>query len=296
MKSSVAPGRHALPGDRHRPPNSTQTQDLVKTLTTTAAPAGYQVHVAGEAASTYDFFNELNTWFPWVIAWVVVTSLIVFAVLLRSVVLPVLAVAVNLLTIAMSYGMLVLLFQGTTFEKILRFTSTGGIDAVIPVVILCILFGITMDYAVFMLTRTHERWNRTHDNRESVITGVTRTGRIIASAALLVVDRHRRLRVHQHQRDEDAGSWDRAGHHRRRRAHPAHVCCRPSWPTSAAPTGGGPRGDGDRHLHSEWRTGPGPDRSLSRRCACASPKARSQAPGPSATHHSEAPRPVLSHR
>ena len=101
--------------------------------------------------------------------------------------LPALAVAVNLLTIAMSYGMLVLLFQGTAFEKILRFTSTGGIDAVVPVVLLCILFGITMDYAVFMLTRTHERWNRTHDNRESIITGITRTGRIIASAALLVV-------------------------------------------------------------------------------------------------------------
>ena len=94
------------------------------------------------------------------IAWVVVTSLIVFVVLLRSLVLPLLTVVVNLLTIAMSYGMLVLLFQGTTFEKILRFTSTGGIDAVVPVVLLCILFGITMDYAVFMLTRTHERWNR----------------------------------------------------------------------------------------------------------------------------------------
>jgi uncharacterized membrane protein YdfJ with MMPL/SSD domain len=118
---------------------------------------------------------------------VVLTSLIVFALLLRSVLLPALAVAVNLLTIGMSYGLLVLLFQGTTFEKVLRFTSTGGIDAIMPVIILCVLFGITMDYAVFMLTRMHERWNRTHDNRESIVTGVTRTGRIIASAALLVV-------------------------------------------------------------------------------------------------------------
>ena len=187
IKSSVAPGAILFRVTPISGANSAQTQDLIKTLTTTAAPGGYHVYVAGESAATYDFFNELNTWFPWVIAWVVVTSLIVFMVLLRSVVLPVLAVAVNLLTIAMSYGMLVLLFQGTTFEKILRFTSTGGIDAVVPVVLLCIIFGITMDYAVFMLTRTHERWNRTHDNRESLITGVTRTGRIIASAALLVV-------------------------------------------------------------------------------------------------------------
>jgi RND superfamily putative drug exporter len=187
IKSSVAPGAMLFQVTPTSAANSTQTQNLIKTLTSTAAPGGYHVYVAGESASTYDFFNELNTWFPWVIVWVVVTSLLVFMVLLRSVVLPVLTVAVNLLTIAMSYGMLVLLFQGTGFEKILRFTSTGGIDAVVPVVLLCILFGITMDYAVFMLTRTHERWNRTHDNRESLVTGVTRTGRIIASAALLVV-------------------------------------------------------------------------------------------------------------
>ncbi len=187
IKQSVAPGAVLYMVTPTGAPNSTAAQDLVKALDAMEAPGGFQVHIAGESASTYDFFHELNTWFPWVIVWVVVTSLIVFAVLLRSVVLPVLAVAVNLLTIAMSYGMLVLLFQGTAFEKILRFTSTGGIDAVIPVVLLCILFGITMDYAVFMLTRMHERWNRTRDNRDSIITGITRTGRIIVSAALLVV-------------------------------------------------------------------------------------------------------------
>ncbi len=187
IKSSVAPGAVLFRVTPTGGADSAAAQDLVKALRASAVPAGYHLSVAGESASTYDFFQELNTWFPWVILWVVVTSLIVFMVLLRSVVLPVLAVAVNLLTIAMSYGMMVLLFQGTAFEKILRFTSTGGIDAVVPVVLLCILFGITMDYAVFMLTRTHERWNRTHDNRDSIITGLTRTGRIIVSAALLVV-------------------------------------------------------------------------------------------------------------
>ncbi len=187
VKASVAPGAVLFQVTATGSPNSPSAQELIKTLTTAAPPAGYHVYVAGEQASTYDFFNQIGSYFPWVIAWVVITSLIVFIVLLRSVFLPVLAVAVNLLTIGMSYGVLVLLFQGTTFEKVLRFTSTGGIDAIMPVVILCVLFGITMDYAVFMLTRMHERWNRTHDNNESIITGVTRTGRIIASAALLVV-------------------------------------------------------------------------------------------------------------
>ena len=121
------------------------------------------------------------------IAWVVVTSFLVFVFLLRSLLLPLLAVAVNLLTIAMSYGLLVLVFQNDTLESLLRFTSTGGIDAIIPVVLLCVLFGITMDYAVFMLTRMQERWVRTDDNREAVTVGIVRTGRIILSAALLVV-------------------------------------------------------------------------------------------------------------
>ncbi len=168
-------------------PGSDSSKVLVERLLASPAPGGYTAYVAGEAVYRYDFFNELRAYFPWVIVWVVLTTLAVFVVLLRSVVLPVLAVVLNLLTIGMSYGLLVLVFQGSTFEKILRFTSTGAIDAILPVVILCILFGITMDYAVFMLTRMHERWRRSRDNHDAVTTGLVRTGRIIVSAALLVV-------------------------------------------------------------------------------------------------------------
>lgn len=187
VKGSVAPGAVLFRVVSEDPPASADSQDLVERLMESSVSTGYQVHVAGESAYNYDFFQELNDWFPWVIAWVLVTSLIVFIVLLRSVVLPVLAVVVNGLTIIMSYGLLVLLFQGGTFENILRFTSTGAVDAIIPVVMLCVLFGITMDYAVFMLTRTHECWERTGDNRKSVATGLVQTGRIIVSAALMVV-------------------------------------------------------------------------------------------------------------
>jgi RND superfamily putative drug exporter len=168
-------------------PGSSESRELVERLLASDVPAGYELHVAGESAYNYDFFEELSDWFPRVFAWVVVISLVVFVLLLRSVVLPLVAVLVNLLTIGMSYGILVLLFQGDTFERILRFTSTGAIDIVIPVVMLCVLFGITMDYAVFMLTRMHERWHRSGENRESVVTGIVRTARIIISAALLVV-------------------------------------------------------------------------------------------------------------
>lgn len=187
VKGSVAPGAVLYRVVSENPPASAASQDLVERLMQSNVPTGYELHVAGESAYNYDFFKELSDWFPLVVAWVVVVSLIVFAALLRSVVLPVLAVVVNLFTIGMSYGWLVLLFQGDAFEKILRFSSTGAIDAVIPVVMLCILFGITMDYAVFMLTRMHERWLRTNNNYESVTTGLVRTGRIVTSAALLVV-------------------------------------------------------------------------------------------------------------
>jgi uncharacterized membrane protein YdfJ with MMPL/SSD domain len=187
VKMSVAPGALLFRVVSEDPPASAESRDLVGSLLESQVPAGFQVHIAGESAYNYDFFKEVSDWFPWVIAWVVATSLAVFVLLLRSIVLPVLAVAVNLLTIAMSYGWLVLLFQGDAFEKVLRFTSTGGIAIIIPVVTLCVLFGITMDYAVFMLTRVHEHWDRTKDNRESIVVGLVRTGRIIVSAALLVV-------------------------------------------------------------------------------------------------------------
>lgn len=187
VKSTIAPDGALFYVVSQDPASSGEARALVERIWNLQPPAGFTVHVTGEAAYSYDFFKEVSDWFPWVFLWVVLTSLLVFVLLLRSMVLPVLAVGVNLLTIGMSYGCLVLLFQGNTFERILRITSTGAIDIVIPVVLLCVLFGITMDYAVFMLTRMHERWYRTGDNHESLVTGLVRGGRIVVSAALLVV-------------------------------------------------------------------------------------------------------------
>jgi uncharacterized membrane protein YdfJ with MMPL/SSD domain len=187
IKGTVAPGAVLYRVVAEEGLTNAESNELVEQLMDTTPPVGYEVHVAGESAFSHDFLQELNDWLPWVIAWIVLSSLVVFAVLLRSVVLPVLAVIVNLLTISMSFGWMVILFQGDALEGVLRFTSTGAIDAITRVIMLCILFGITMDYAVFMLTRMHERWHRTGDSRESVSTGLVRTGRVIVSAALLVV-------------------------------------------------------------------------------------------------------------
>jgi putative drug exporter of the RND superfamily len=129
----------------------------------------------------------LNSRLPWVVLWIVVSSYLILYVMLRSALLPLLAVGVNWLTILMSWGCLVVIFQRDTFESVLRFTSTGSVDAVIPIVILCLLFGITMDYAVFLLTRMKETWLSTGDSRASIGEGLVRSGRVVLSAALLVV-------------------------------------------------------------------------------------------------------------
>jgi RND superfamily putative drug exporter len=187
IELTVAPGAVVFRVVAESGLSGVQTNQLVEQLAQATPPPGYQMHLAGESAFSHDFLQQLNRWLPWVILWIVVSSLVVFSLMLRSVVLPVLAVAVNLLTIAMSFGWLVILFQGDALEGVLRFTSTGAVDAINRVLMLCILFGITMDYAVFMLTRMHERWQRSGDSRESVSVGLVRSGRIIVSAALLVV-------------------------------------------------------------------------------------------------------------
>ncbi len=187
IEITVAPGTvvfRVVPEDGL---TSEQVNKMVDDLAAIEAPPGYEKYLAGESAFSHDFLQQVTKWLPWVILWIVMSSLIVFAVMLRSVVLPILAVAANLLTIAMSLGLLVILFQGDALEEVLRFTSTGAIDAINRVLMLCILFGITMDYAVFMFTRMQERWHRSGDARESVTVGLVRSGRIIVSAALLVV-------------------------------------------------------------------------------------------------------------
>jgi RND superfamily putative drug exporter len=150
-------------------------------------PAGLHVAVAGQAASDRDLLDELNSRLPLIALWIVASSYLILFLLLRSVLLPVLAIAVNWLTILMSWGCLAFVFQRNTFAGLLGFTNTGTIQAILPIITLCLLFGITMDYAVFSLTRMREAWIAGADNRESVGAGLTKSGRIVVSAALLVV-------------------------------------------------------------------------------------------------------------
>ena len=105
----------------------------------------------------------------------------------RSLLLPLKAVLMNVLSISVAYGVLVCVFQWGHFEDVLGFTSEGFIESTLPVTMFCVLFGLSMDYEVFLLSRIREEWLRTGNNRYAVARGLEKTGSVITNAALLFV-------------------------------------------------------------------------------------------------------------
>ena len=115
------------------------------------------------------------------------STFLVLLALLRSVVLPVKALVMNTLSIVASFGALVWIFQDGNLSGPLGFQPLGFVETTQPVILFCVLFGLSMDYEVFLLSRMKEAWDRTHDNTEAVARGLERSGRIVSSAALIVV-------------------------------------------------------------------------------------------------------------
>ena len=167
--------------------NSQAAQDLATTLGKVPTPPGMTAHVTGIAAGIRDFRSGLYGRLPWAIVFVICVTYVVLLFLLRSVVLPLKAVLVNSISIIASYGAMVFIFQDGHFQHLLGFKSVGYVEATLPVILFCVLFGISMDYEVFMLTRMREEWLLSGDNTRSVAYGLAHTGRVITSAALIVV-------------------------------------------------------------------------------------------------------------
>jgi RND superfamily putative drug exporter len=152
-----------------------------------APPAGVSVLVGGGAADVDDVVSRVWSDFPRTALFIVVTTFLVLFVLLRSVVLPVKALVMNTLSIVASFGALVWIFQDGNLSALLGFQPLGFVETTQPVILFCVLFGLSMDYEVFLLSRMKEAWDRTGDNTEAVATGLERSGRIVSSAALIVV-------------------------------------------------------------------------------------------------------------
>lgn len=149
-------------------------------------PASDQVLLTGAPAFGVDFSAKVYGAFPWLIAAVLVITYLVLLRAFRSVVLPLKAVLLNLLSVSAAYGALVLAFQHG-FGTVIGLHEFPQIEAWIPVFLFAIIFGISMDYEVFMLSRMREAWDSGHDNERAVAYGLQRTGRIITAAAIIMV-------------------------------------------------------------------------------------------------------------
>jgi RND superfamily putative drug exporter len=172
-------------------PNRAEGRGLVADLRapggTLAPPAGITVLVGGGAADVTDVVNRVAADFPRTALFIVVTTYLVLFLLLRSAVLPLKALIMNTLSIVASFGALVWIFQDGNLSSLLGFQPLGFVETTQPVILFCVLFGLSMDYEVFLLSRMKEVWDRTGDNTEAVARGLERSGRIVTSAALIVV-------------------------------------------------------------------------------------------------------------
>ena len=144
------------------------------------------VHVAGIAAYNQDVLDAVSENMPIALAFILISSYILIFLQVRSVVLPLKALVMNVLSVSASFGVLVWIFQEGNGAELLNFTPQP-IDPTTPVMIFAILFGLSMDYEVLMLSRIHEEWERTKNNTKAVAVGLQKSGRIITSAALVMI-------------------------------------------------------------------------------------------------------------
>jgi RND superfamily putative drug exporter len=170
-------------------PESPQARGLVGRLRATSASAvpGAHIEVGGSTAQVEDFKNLVSGSMWKILLFVLAFSYLVLLVLLRSVLLPLKAVLVNLLSVAAAYGVLVAVFQWGWFDSVLGFHHLGYVNTMTPPFLLAIVFGLSMDYEVFLLTRIRERYDATGDTRRAVGEGLAGSARTISSAALIMV-------------------------------------------------------------------------------------------------------------
>jgi uncharacterized membrane protein YdfJ with MMPL/SSD domain len=142
--------------------------------------------LTGAPAFGVDFVDKAYSAFPWLVLAVLIVSYFLLLRAFRSVVLPLKAVLMNLLSVGAAYGVLVLVFQHGWGES-LGLQTSPQIEGWIPIFLFAVLFGLSMDYEVFLLSRIREEWDRGHDNERAIAYGLEHTGRIITAAAIVMI-------------------------------------------------------------------------------------------------------------
>jgi RND superfamily putative drug exporter len=148
---------------------------------------GTTVLVGGATARNVDYSDVINEWLPIVLAFVLGLSFILLTLVFRSLVLSATAVVLNLLSVGAAYGLLVLVFQHGVGADLLGFQPVERVEAWVPIFLFSVLFALSMDYHVFLLSRIRERYAHTGDTEEAIVHGIAATGRIITGAALIIV-------------------------------------------------------------------------------------------------------------
>ena len=148
---------------------------------------GVKVHVTGETAYNMDSFDTANNAVFYIFPFVLGMRFLLLMIAFRSIIVPLKAIILNLLSVGATYGILVLVFIKGVGEDLGIFTQYDIIEAWIPLFLFSILFGLSMDYHVFLLSRIRERFDQTQDNTSSVAFGIRSTGRLITGAALIMV-------------------------------------------------------------------------------------------------------------
>ncbi len=166
--------------------------DVVRWLRDDAIPTAFagtsgEVLVTGISARNTDFLDGTDAWTPLIFGFVLTLSFILLMLMFRSIVVPLKAIVMNLLSVGAAYGLMVLVFQKGYGADLLGFRQMPAIESWIPLFLFCVLFGLSMDYHVFLLSRVQEQFRATGDNAASVAVGIQATGRIITGAALIMV-------------------------------------------------------------------------------------------------------------
>src|SRR5215472_12148324 len=166
---------------------SAAARNLVTQVRAVPAPAGAHIYVGGATAELVDELSSLGSVLPWMALMVVLTTFVLLFLAFGSVVLPIKAIVMNALSLTATFGAIVWIFQEGHLSGLLNFTPTGTIDPTMPILMLAIIFGLSMDYEVFLLSRIRERYDVTGDNQAAIAGGLQRTGGIITSLALMLV-------------------------------------------------------------------------------------------------------------
>jgi RND superfamily putative drug exporter len=165
-------------------PLSPEGERLARRVRGVTAP--FDVDVAGQGAELADGKDALFARLPLALGWIALATFVLLFLMFGSVVVPIKAIVINVLSLSATFGAMVWIFQDGHLAEFLDFTPTGTLAASIPILVFCIAFGLSMDYELFLLSRIKEEHDRTGDNTASVALGLERTGRIVTAAAVLI--------------------------------------------------------------------------------------------------------------